>query len=531
MRKLLIFSVFFLAVLSMQAQTINRNASMELGVLNGPVPGMKFENIVIARTETRKNPDRIYYPVTVNGGTSGRCAMLPGYKGLRNYRFSLEDFYINEDCEVEISFDAKAGPNEEGNYTPNQRFSLDFRANSDLDRGKGYPMLSGFTFQPAREWKHFSKRFKIKAWSNFYSIWILPRGKENVNTLYLDNFRFARVDAPKKTENEYAVTFDKVTSLYRADEPVKMIFRAIIDSQAREFPGSVELRFFHNRKRVTALPVTMIRQADGIYEGSVTWKPDVYGSLAASLVLDGIPLERIGGDFVVLHDPVAHPRFSPGWALGSNVESGFTFVYKDTVDITFINLAGGFEKTFRDMQLSGQSLGRVWGYWKIIEPEQGRFRRDILDDAIQMLKKYKIEPVFCLVGNFHTRPDIKTVLKRDRQGFPAFLAKWHTVTKDSRDAVLMVPIREVYGPYLDFVLKTWKDDVKIWEHIQDDQKSAAGLHHSRQRRYRRFRNEHGRLVSETQRGRSGLCQLSGWSRLPPVPLRAGLHQRHVFPLP
>lgn len=463
MKRFLTFAVFLVSVVSTHGQTINRNSSMELGVLNGPVPGMKFENIVLSRAVTRENPDRIYYPVTVEGGVSGRCTMLPGYKGLRNYRFSLEDFYIHEDCEVEISFDAKAGPNEEGKYSPDQRFSIDFRANSDLDRGKGYPMLNGFTFRPSRQWKHFSKRFKIKAWSNFYSIWVLPKGKEDVNTLYLDNFRFARVDVPQKMENEYAVTFHKVTSLYRTGEPVRMTFRAILASREPSVSGSAELRFLHDRKLVSVLPVTLTRQADGIYEGDVTWNPNVHGSLSASLVLKEIPLKRIGGDFVVLHDPVFHPRFSPGWALGSNTESGFTFVYKDTIDITFICLAGGFEKTFRDMRLSGQSLGRVWGFWKVIEPEQGRFRSDILDDAIQMLKKYQIEPVFCLVGNFHTRPDIKTVLKRDRQGFPAFLAKWHTVTRDNRDAVLMVPIREVYGPYLDFVLKTWKDDVKIWE--------------------------------------------------------------------
>lgn len=177
--------------------TINNNSTAELGTLNGPVPGVKFEHIQIARDVTRANPERIYYPVTVNGGNPGKCMMLPGYRGLRSYRFSLEDFYIREACEVEISFDAKAGANEDGKYTPNQLFRVDFRANTDGDRDKYYPMLKGFTFRPSDKWQRFSKRFKIKGYTNFYSIWVMPGAGKNVNTLYLDNFRFARVGAPE----------------------------------------------------------------------------------------------------------------------------------------------------------------------------------------------------------------------------------------------------------------------------------------------------------------------------------------------
>ena len=36
-------------------------------------------------------------------------------------------------------------------------------------------------------------------------------------------------------------------------------------------------------------------------------------------------------------------------------------------------------------------------------------------------------------------------------------------TGDNRDGVLMVPVKGVYDRYLDFVLESWKDEVKIWE--------------------------------------------------------------------
>lgn len=443
--------------------TINSNSTAELGTLNGPVPGVKYEHIQIERDVTRANPERIYYPMTVNGGNPGKCIMLSGYKGLRYYRFSLEDFYIHDPCEVEISFDAKAGPNENGKYTPNQRFQIDFRANTDYDRDSYYPMLSGFAFHPTDQWQTFSKRFKIKGYTNFYSIWVLPGSRKEINTLYLDNFRFTRVGAPAKPQDEYAVTFDKITSLYRTGEPVKMTFRAILDSQKKRLSGKADIRFFHNQKQAASLPVSLTRQADGVYEGNVLWKPELYGAFAAHLNLDGFTPERIGGDFAIIHDPVDHPRFSPGWAIGSNTENGIHFYTGEPLETTFICLAGGVEKTFRDMRLSGQAIGRVWGYWRATEPEQGKFSKEPLDMTIRMMKKYRIEPVFCLVGNFNTQTDIQSVLKKGRHGFPAYLAKWHKVTKDNRDGVLMVPVQGVYDRYLDFVLKTWKDDVKIWE--------------------------------------------------------------------
>ena len=66
-------------------------------------------------------------------GTPAAASCFPGYRGLSGYRCSLEDFYLREACEVEISFDARAGKNEEGDYTPNQLFRIDFRANTDGD--------------------------------------------------------------------------------------------------------------------------------------------------------------------------------------------------------------------------------------------------------------------------------------------------------------------------------------------------------------------------------------------------------------
>ena len=82
------------------AKTINNNSTAELGVRNGPAPGVKFEHIRISNEEVNANPGRVYYPLTVEGGNPGRCIMLPGYRGLRGYRCSLEDFYLREGGEA-----------------------------------------------------------------------------------------------------------------------------------------------------------------------------------------------------------------------------------------------------------------------------------------------------------------------------------------------------------------------------------------------------------------------------------------------
>lgn len=459
-----IISVLLLsAVFPLAAETINNNSSMELGVLNGPAPGVKFETISISRDAIRANPGRLYYPVTVTGGNPGRCTMIPGFKGLAAYRLSFEDFHIDKDCEVEISFDAKAAPGEDGAFTPNQLFSIDFRANTDYERDKYYPMLSGMTFRPSEKWQNFSKRFKIKGYTNFYSIWILPRaGGGAINTLYIDNFRFARVGASAKNQNEYAVTFNKIDSTYRAGEKVGMTFRAILDSSAKTLNGKAVVKFFHDKKPAAVLPLTLTRQADGVYEGAVEWKPAVCGAFVASLELSGIRAERIGGDFAVIHDPVEHARFSPGWTIGTNVPGTINFRGNFEKN-AFLTIVGGYDRTYRDMRRIGIRTGRVWGHWRSVEPEQGRFRRDLIGDTIDMLKKYRIEPVFCLAGSFVTRADIQNVLKRGTQSFPAYLGKWHKPAKDNRNGALMVPMEGVYSKYLDSVFQTWKDDVKIWE--------------------------------------------------------------------
>ena len=61
--------------------TINNNSSAELGVLNGPAPGMKFEHVRILNEVVNANPDRVYLPLTVEGGNPAAASCFPATAG------------------------------------------------------------------------------------------------------------------------------------------------------------------------------------------------------------------------------------------------------------------------------------------------------------------------------------------------------------------------------------------------------------------------------------------------------------------
>ena len=76
--KTIVSTLLLSAAFALTAETINNNSGMELGVLEGPVPGVKFETFTVNREALRKNPERLYYPRTVKDGKSGRGMVSPG---------------------------------------------------------------------------------------------------------------------------------------------------------------------------------------------------------------------------------------------------------------------------------------------------------------------------------------------------------------------------------------------------------------------------------------------------------------------
>ena len=174
MKKKILFlaAVLFSAALT-AGEVINLNSSMELGVPGKGVPGYYFDVNKVHVDEVAKNLDKIYRTVTVPDGKDGMCLKIPGYTAVSGYQLESSEMLITRSGEVEISFDAKIGPDENGVMQPQKSFAIDFRCYADGDVDKYYPMLRRFSFRPGTQWKTFKKRFKVKVfccWVSVYSI-------------------------------------------------------------------------------------------------------------------------------------------------------------------------------------------------------------------------------------------------------------------------------------------------------------------------------------------------------------------------
>lgn len=471
MRKALVCTALALAAGTLSAgEIINLNSGMELGRNGAGVPACRLDVNRAAISAVRANPEKVYFARTSPGGNPGRCLMIPGYTGVSNYQLELADFLLTRDGEVEISFDAKIGPDETGVLQPQKSFHIDFRTFPDLSRDNYYPMLTGFSFRPGTEWKRFSKRFKVKAYTNYYHIWVLPGGIPDGgtgNALYLDNFRFAWVDekTPEEPE-EYAVIPDRTDQIYAPGDPVGLTVRARLRSDRKELAGTLRLKREHDDSPSAALPVTLKADADGTFEGNVELKAGEYGSFLTELEIPGKTLRGVNSSFVVLHPVIRHPWGSPGWGLGSNDPSLCPFgrAGKECVNNYILPFAG-MERAYRLFRQAGVQMLRIWGHWRQIEPEEGKFTADIMAPPMEQIARYGYEPIFCLVGNFIIhggRQGLERRLKRGNSNLPEYLFQWYHQSSDPGKGSVLPPM-EIYGRYLDFVLDHWGKQVRIWE--------------------------------------------------------------------
>lgn len=457
---------------AVSGEIVNRNAGMELGEPGRGVPGYFLDVNRAAIGTVRANPDRIYTPRTVADGKNGQCMMIPGYQGVAHYQLELADLYLDRDGEVEISFDAKIGPDETGKFQKPDGFRIDFRLFPDNDRDSYYPMLNGFNFRPTTEWKRFSKRFKVKAYPYCYNIWVLPDAIPSggtLNSLYLDNFRLEYVDGkPAEEPEEYSVIPDRDDQLYAPGETVRYAVRARLREASAVADAVLTLKRDYNSSELAKLPVRLTRGADGTYTGTASFKAGEFGSFSTVLNIKGKTLRGLSSNVLVMHPAVTHPFGSFGWGVGSNDESICPIGRSgkeahENYSIRF----GSFEREYRLMKAAGMNMMRVWGKWRLVEPEKDKFTADIIGLQMDMLKKYRIEPLFCLVGNFIVHGGQEAV-DRYRSGnvrmsyLPLYLYQyyWQSPVKD-RGSVL--PPMEVYRRYLDFVCKNWGSQIRLWE--------------------------------------------------------------------
>lgn len=461
------------AVSGFAGEIVNRNAGMELGEPGRGVPGVFLDINRAAMGTVRANPAKLYVPRTVPGGNPGQCLVIPGYTGVSDWQLEFANLMLTRDGEVEISFDAKVGPDENGKLQKLNPFSIDFRLYPDGDRDSYYPMLKRFSFRPTTEWKHFSRRFRIKAYTNYYNIWVLPNGIPNGgtgNALYLDNFRLEYLDGKNTAEpEEYCVIPDRDDQLYKPGDSVRFTVRARLNGLPPDAEASLLVKRDYNGSRVAELPVRLTRGADGTYTGTASLKTGEFGSFSTALHIKGKRLRGLDSSYQVLHPSVRHPFGSFGWGIGANDEGICAYGRSGMEAHENYNIKfGSFEREYRLMRAAGTTMFRIWGKWRQIEPEEGKFVPEMMGLQMDMLKKYDMEPLFCLVGNFIVHGGQAAVDRylaknvRNSQ-LPLYLYRYYYQSPTKKDRGSVLPPMEIYGRYLDFVYRAWGGQVRCWE--------------------------------------------------------------------
>ena len=453
-------------------EVMNLNSGMELGVPGKGVPGFFFDVNKAHIDIASKDLAKVYTAVTVKDGKNGNCMMIPGYAGVSAYQLESSEMLLQRDGEVEISFDAKIGADENGVMHKAKPFVIDFRCYADGSKDKYYPMLHRFTFRPGKEWKTFKRRFKVKAYTYNYHIWVMPEGVksgETCNALYLDNFKLRYVDGKDVEPEEYAVIPDNDDHVYAPGKTAVLDVRARINSKAATINATLEVKKEYNSEKVASIPVKLVRGNDGTYTAKCSYKFEEFGSFTTNLVVSGKTLRGVNGSLVSLHKFVKHPYRSYGWRMGCNTEgpwaTGRTTVYDPHENYRII--ASSLDRNYRFMQLAGNNLVRVWCKWRMVEAEEGDFRKGIVGAQMDLLKKYDLEPLFCLVGNFPVHGGQERLAKFKKNpalsgNFPKYLWKYYYQSEVKHMGSILPPM-DIYKKYLDFVYQTWGNDIRLWE--------------------------------------------------------------------
>ncbi len=470
---------------SVHAQTpagaLNLNSDMELGLPGHlGVPGYRPVIDKLLRKYAYRSPDRYYLPRTVKRRhQGGQCLEMPGYPGVLTYRIALADLRIHHNGQVEISFDARMGPDATGRVHPPSACWIDFRAYPNPLVGENnYPMLHGFSYRPGRHWKHFSVRYPVKAQSNFFTVWICAQaaaGQTAQNALYLDNFLVRIVGRRPILPAEAAVMPNRVEPVYTSREAVGLTVRAELAAAANKLNGVVSVRSDLDNSLIRSYPVRLkcvetLPGGRAVYQGHLTALAAPYGSFHCTVAIGQQPLAVVGGRFAVLHPAVSHARFSPGWRIGYNYspcpigDVQAPADYRDFCQVRY----GSWENGFRVAHEAGMSLQRLWGHWRFLEPVQGQWRTGVMDPVLKMDRKYGLHVIFVLAGDLVVDGDKRWLEKRFAQGltgWPHYLLKYYrrgmAPTGEVRGYLAIPP--SVLAKYLHFVLKHWGNQIHIWE--------------------------------------------------------------------
>ena len=466
--------IFFLcpilSIFSVSAAPLNIGGSMDLGDPGKPVPGWLIHTDQINPAAAVKNPGMLIQTKTVPG-KNGFALQTPAANGIMRFGLVCNRFSIDRDTEVEISFDYKCAREEAGKI----RARLDFRTLGD--RGlkplpawdhPRYPVLKGFVLRPSAEWQHVSHKFKVIKWHNDYLLTLnvfRQDGTPLQGSLFLDNFKCRFADSPEEPLEEAAAIPDRDGAAYRKGETIKLKLNARLNSQKDIETVILSAVADHNKTIRLKFPVKLIKH-NFRYEGNLELKADLYGSWHFELSRNGRQIPVLG-DFSVIHAPVKHPAYTPGWGIGYNHD---TLViphtpYSDMFKHSTYRYYPSRRSIAEIPYLAGMRMIRIWGDWKTIEPEKNKFRSDVVGPLIDEAVRIGMDPVFCLSGTSLLFPDSDS--KPEKATYPHHLRQYMKSIPGNKGLLLLDGPEEIWNGYLDFCLKTWGGKIRFWEFLNE----------------------------------------------------------------
>ena len=466
------------------------NGEMELGNVGDPVPGWR---LYVGKALLKEvEPKRMHFPVVTEQGVHGQGMRIPAYPGILSCGLQSRYFLIDWNGEVEISFQYRmVSPEKRGNV----RCNVDFRAFGDRavrnapvanPRHPNYPVLTGAGVPYSAEWKEFRRRFRVVKWHNYYLLTLnisSTDGKAINSAMELDNIRIEKVGGKKEVMEEAAVVPDRPRPVYRKNDPVRLAVSATLNSKDSVVDGVLEISGRPDPSRKILKPVRLERKKtldDGssLYAGTLSFPAEKFGYFQADLKVKNRKIDTLGRWSVVHPDP-DHPRFTPGWSLGSNVfchENPYYASHKELGTVVTWRNSGGIEEQYDLMRICGVRLARVWGYLRIIQREENVFDRSMIDRSLKALKERRIEPVFCLAGGagmtFRDAGPNPSV-----SDYPPFLYRY-LKPKTNRKGILYLdwPLDQ-WEKHVRNCLKTWGDSVQIWELFNEPDQNIMDASH------------------------------------------------------
>ncbi|MDZ4199143.1 MAG: hypothetical protein U1E27_07655, partial [Kiritimatiellia bacterium] len=450
------------------------NSGMELGTPGEPVPNFFLRFYLDPAVALAPDAPEVF-PVTVADGFSGQGLRVPAIRGMREYNLETERFQIEEDGEVEISFRVRSGLLPDGSEDPNARMIVDFRCyNRNIQYGstsERYPVLETFSAPISTQWTTVSRRFRVRGGFP-YSLWFrrnVMSVSGELTELNLDEVRVRPVGHPPAFPDELVARPDRRVPLYEQNEAPTFFVRALLNRPDAAVTLPMRIIDDEDSTLVRESSVALVRAAEpvgddprALFTGSVELPGIRFGSFSSRFLLKEERLAARGGDFAVIHPVVRHPRFSPGWSLGFNWPAPVSHQLAPLLAPSDQSAQHGARPMAEFMARSGAQTARIWGHWRMTEPEKDDFQADFMKARVALAREFGMDPLFLLGGTFTHAPPPERPIERKQGDQPAWLYQEHTV----RPGVALPPI-DRWEKYVEFCALQLKDQVDLWEVVNE----------------------------------------------------------------